>query len=275
MLLRLEIRNVDFDQTVLFWSIDQEVGEKISDFGYIASISESENGPWIELFPSPIFAYGFIDTITQRGMFDQRLYYRIKAININTGSEFYSEPVCLDVEDDNYISDYISTQQSLMLQRYNGKPALHFARKKFGDRCPDCYDEIYQKSMKPKCKKCFGTTFIGGYYAPIKIYINTNKQTKAIDKSENGVNENGELSGWTSNKSIIEPDDLIVFLKKTSERYLVGPVLPSSINDTIVRQDLSLIRLKQDHPAQLLKEVYDAYTLDEFNVFRREWKSIR
>ena len=94
MLLRLSVRNIDITDTVLFWEAEPEAREDVSKFGYIIEISESVEGPWIQLFTDPIYAYGYIDKQTQRGMIDQRLYYRIHAYGINN-EEFFSEPVCL------------------------------------------------------------------------------------------------------------------------------------------------------------------------------------
>ena len=95
---------------------------------------------------------------------------------------------------------------------------------------------------------------------------------KRQDKTDYGVNEQMILSGWTSNKSIIESDDILIFLKKPSERYLINSITPTSLNGNTVRQILNLTQLKADHPGQLLNVNMSAYTLDEFSIFRRDWK---
>lgn len=51
------------------------------------------------------------------------------------------------------------------------------------ERCPDCYDEVYEQSTNPRCTTCWGTTFVGGYF-PTEI-------TKAIFHS---MNERIELT---------------------------------------------------------------------------------
>ena len=271
MQIRLECKDITYAEIVLFWSVEPEVKETVSHFGYIAQISESEDGPWISLYDDPIYAFGYVDKTTQRGMVDQRLYYRIMGVDLNSHI-FYSNPVCLFNEEGNNLTNYISEVESLMLRRYNGQDCLHFARKKFGDRCEICYDIVLKKSISPKCRSCFGTTFKNGYFAPVKILVNFNPQAKQTDKTDYGVNEQMGLSGWTSNKSIIESDDILIFLKKPSERYLINSITPTSLNGNTVRQILNLTQLKADHPGQLLNVNMSAYTLDEFSIFRRDWK---
>lgn len=271
MQIRLEAKNATYEETIFYWTVEPDIREIVSHFGYVLEVSESPNGPWIGLFEDPIYAFGFSDKVTQRGMIDQRLYYRVMGVDQNS-HVFYSNPVCLFNEESNYITEYIAKQEQLLLRRFNGQECLHFARKKFGDRCEVCYDQALKKTITPKCRSCFGTTFKNGYFAAVKIEINTDPKSKQTDKNDYGVAEQTTLSGWTSNRVIIESDDVIVFFKKPSERYLVGPVTPTSIAGNTVRQMLSLTQLKADHPAQLLNVNMDAYTLDEFSIFRREWK---
>lgn len=271
MLINLQLKNVDYDKTILYWNVETEINENLHSFLYSVELSESSNGPWTALFEDPIHAYGFVDKMTQRGMVNQRIYYRIKAINIADGSESYSEPICVSEEETNYLTQFISKQENLQLRRYNGQECLHFSRKKFGDRCKECYDKVARKCIKPNCSLCFGTTYQSGYFYPTKIYVNLDPQAKVIDKHENGVSENYSLGGWTSNEAIIEADDLLIFLKKPSQRCIVSQVTPTSLNGATVRQILGLTELKADHPTQKIKVDIEAYSLDEFNVFRREW----
>lgn len=271
MLIRLECRNISYSQTVLYWSVEPDLKERLHEYKYVVQISESSDGPWIDLYAEPTYAFGYIDNQTQRGMVDQRLYYRVKAINYSNIPQ-YSDIVCLFNEESNYISDYISSVEQLMLRRYNGQDCLHYARKKFGERCSVCYDSIERKITKPKCRTCLGTTYTGGYFAPIKIRINSDPKIKGTDKTDYGINEANVLTGWTSNQSIIESDDVIIFLKKPSERYKVNTIIPTAMNGATIRQILTMTQVKGDDPIHLLAVDIDAYSLDEYNIFRRDWK---
>lgn len=274
MRIDLEIRNVDFNVTVLAWTADTDYKENLYDFKFLVEISESEEGPWSKLFIDPIYAFGFVDSITQRGMIDQRLFYRVTAIN-SKGEEFYSESKCVIEEDNNYITDAITKWQQMVLRRYNGQEFLHYARKKFGPRCKECYLETERKTFKSKCPSCFGTTYEGGYFAPVKIQLNKDPQMKAIDKDAMGVNEAKAATFVTSNQVIFEADDLLVALKKTDQRFLVTQIVPVSLHDRTTSQRLVTEQLKLDNPAQLVPVDLNAYTLEEFNIFRRDWKILR
>lgn len=270
MLIWLECRNLTYKESVFYWTIEPEVGEIVNQFGYILEVSESNQGPWLHVYEDPIYAFGYVDTTTQRGMIDQRLYYRIKAQDLNH-NVFYSDPICLVDEKSNNISEYIADVESLLLRRLSGEECLLYTRRKFGERCPVCYDHVQKKSIKPKCKVCFGTTYKRGYFAPIKIYFKIDQEPKQIDKTDYGVNEANRLTGWTSNEIIVENDDIIIFLDKPSKRYLISGIDPTYFGGNTVRQPVTLIQLKADHPGQLLKVDFEAYDLSEFNIFRREW----
>lgn len=278
MQINLEIRNVDYDKTVLSWNVQLEYKENLYKYLFLVEISfnSKEEGPWIKLFDDPIYAFGFIDTITQMGSVDQRCYYRIKAISIDNNTDiFYSNIECIIEERDNYLTDYITRNQKLLLNRNNGQEFLHYAKKKFGPRCKECYLEAERKSFKSKCSSCFGTTYEGGYFAPVKIALNKDPQLKGISKNQNEVVESKNASFVTSNDVILEADDLLIALKKSNQRYRVLQIIPVSLNDRTTSQRIAAEQVKMDDVVQLVPVDLNAYTLDEFNVFRRDWNTIR
>jgi hypothetical protein len=268
----LECREISYESIVLYWTVDKEAHERVTDFLFTVEKSESPNGPWSPLPGTPVSAFGYIDTDTQRGMIDIRIYYRVRANN-KTGKEYSSNTQCIFEEERNFITNYIAEcEDRYMLQRYNGNEFLHFSRKKFGDRCHHCYDEVERKSIKPKCPFCYGTTYEGGFFTPTRILINVDPKAKVADRNEYGVLENFAHSGWTSNRVIIEELDMVVSLDKSSIRYLVNQVIPTGIHGSVTRQQLNLTQLKVDSPYQLLSVDVEAYPIYELNVFRRDWQ---
>lgn len=274
MLIRFNLRNIDYKSISFYWTIDAEYKEHTSIFGYIVQISESPNGPWDSLYSDPIYAFGYVDRNIQRGMVDQRLYFRVIAVAPN-GLQHESNSVCLGTNESNYLSDYIAEMHRIGLSRLNGYEALHYARRKFGPRCPECYDPIQRKSIKAKCPVCFGTTYKDGYFAPVKIYVGADPQAKVIQKTEYGVQEQTTFNGYTSNDAVIESDDVIIFLEQPGERYIVDQVVPSGLHWSITKQILAMTRAKNDNPIQMLPLDLDAYDLNQYSIFRRDWKTLR
>ena len=271
MQLFLNTKIIEYNKTILTWDVETDLREDLHKFTFIVQISESVIGPWINLFEDPIYAFGFVDTVTQRGMADKRLYYRVLAKDNSNNKKFYSNEVCLEEELSNYLSRYIARQERLVLRRYNGRECLLYPRKKFGPRCKHCYSEIDRKVIKSKCPFCFGTTYEDGYFAPMKIYINFEANYKSTDRTNYEVEENvNNIGGWTSTDSFIEADDILITLKSPDARYLVKSVTETSVKDSVTKQNLSLVQIKADRVEQLLPIDVDAYTIDEFNVFRRE-----
>lgn len=105
--------------------------------------------------------------------------------------------------------------------------------------------------------------------------MNKDPQVKTIDKDAHGVTEAKVATFVTSNEVILEADDLLVALKKTDQRYLVTQIVPVSLHDRTTSQRIATEQLKLDNPAQLVPVDLNAYTLEEFNIFRRDWKIIR
>lgn len=272
MRINLELRDVTAMKTVLYWTAEKDLNENANHFVFIPQISESPAGPWAPLFNDPINAYGYIDTITQRGMVDQRVYYRIKGINKDDNSLFYSEPQISINSEKNCLANYIAENEQLLLRRYNGHDMLLFAKRKFGNRCPDCYSEIDRKVIRSKCSTCFGTTWEGGFFYPVMMRLQTDPKTESAQKTPYGKQEQEQLTGWTSNEIIIAQGDLLVNLKNTIQRYEVTHVTPTSLHDSIVKQILVLNILRPDRPEQLLQVNSDDYKTDEFNIFRRSWR---
>ena len=275
MQLRLECRSISYSETVFYWIAEPDARENLSYFGYIVQVSESPIGPWANLYDSPIYAFGYVDRITQRDMIDQRLYYRVMAISHRDGSIFYSDGICLYSLDSNRIADYITNIQQLLLRRAQGHEYLHFSRKKFGARCGACWDDVSRKVIRSKCPQCFGTTYDGGYFSPIKISVNVDPQQKQVAKTPYGEVEANSLSGWTSNVVVIENDELLVSLDRSIKRYLVNNVVPLSLHGAVTKQMLMLGQCKMDDPAQLVPIDVTAYHIDESSIFRRDWKSFR
>ena len=270
MRLSLNTREIDYNKTVLYWEAEPDIKEDLNFFTFLVQISESPEGPWTNVFTDPIHAFGFIDTITQRGMADQRLYYRVVGLDYD-GTPTISNLISLADEQDNYISRYIKKQQQLQLKRLNGRDCLHYARRKFGPRCHHCYDPIDRKVTRSKCPFCFGTTYKGGFFAPIKIHVNFDTAQKSIDKNEYEVTESIQVGAWTTCEAIIENGDVIIALKNPDVRYLATGITPSTIQDAVTRQLLILTQVVADRVEQLIPIDYNAYTLEEFLVFRREW----
>jgi hypothetical protein len=90
-------------------------------------------------------------------------------------------------------------------------PAYLYTRRRTGKKCPRCTPE--NPSMGEagvNCTLCFGVGIEGGFYPPLPIYLSKQTLTsKGANLMEGRVNEVNSSNLWTSNWSIISPEDVV------------------------------------------------------------------
>ncbi len=84
---------------------------------------------------------------------------------------YFSRPVdvlgILDFQDRRVFMEIMRAQQ-LYLRKSNGTEGFLLKRRLFGQRCDqDCVDFLTGEVTNPQCPNCFGSGFVGGYFAPI------------------------------------------------------------------------------------------------------------
>lgn len=92
----------------------------------------------------------------------------------------------------------------------NGVACLAFIRKQGGQRCVECFDAIKRRSTKTNCINCFGTTYDGGFYEPIKIYVNFSPDAKTLGIADHGSTTQSQNTAITSNFPILKAGDALI-----------------------------------------------------------------
>ena len=241
-------------------------------YAFFVERSESPEGPWTTLNPIGLVnVYGYVDRTVNREAFDRHLYYRIHCIHKQTGEEIISKHASTLEETGTWVGKYIAKQERLLLRRWNGVKCAVYIRRTFGERCSHCYDAVRGKSISDSCTECFGTTFKGGYFAPILMDINFNPRQKTQDRNVLQRTENDQVSAWCSNYPVLSYDDLIVEIERNNERYLVKTIQQTEHGNATVHQNLSLMKLHLSTPQFLVPQAHDIRSIDDVNVFRVEW----
>lgn len=235
--------------------------------------SNSSEGPFELLTKIPIVnAYGFIDRTANRDAADRIFYYRLIARNkIDSNDQVSSEVIQTHYDPPNHIAKYIAKQERRLLERFIGQKFILYTRKTFGKRCPICYDPVRQKSFKDHCNNCFGTTFDGGFFAPIVIYVNTNPRIESHNKTEIITTEQRGVQAWCGATPKVTPGDLLIEKERKNQRFVVDVVSHTETRDAIVHQNLQMTLLQGSHPFYLVPEEPDARSINDVNVYRRDW----
>jgi len=128
--------------------------------------------------------------------------------------------------------------QAVGYRRLNGIPIIVLKRRRWGDRCPDCYDPVTKESTREHCLVCFGTAFVGGYWAPVLIRgrreaASVESQVTAHGDSDVKLNDFNVLD-----YPLIEYKDIVVDLVR-NDRYQVQRVHHTELKSVTVHQKVT------------------------------------
>ena len=140
------------------------------------------------------------------------------------------------------IASEVQRREYLLLSKFNGVKSYLFRRKEHGLRCPRCWSESAEKVMDDHCEVCFGTSFEGGYYDPLPLYINYDPTPNDVMKSYVGKVEGNLIAGYTISLPEISADDIIIRMGDWNV-YFVAKIQSTEIQSNTVRQLLSLSQM--------------------------------
>ncbi|MDY6957883.1 MAG: hypothetical protein SVK08_01865 [Halobacteriota archaeon] len=173
------------------------------------------------------------------------LYFKIRCIN-PSGKEIWSDTFANFPNQPTRVAAHIVERHYLQLKFLNGIQSALYIRKTMGIRCPNCWDPISKRSNKSKCPECYGTTWLGGFYDPIKIWVNYSPIQKTQIKSQIGTTDAMESSGWTAGFPVVTPGSIIMEMNETARRWQVVQVAFKEFNRVPVRQIMTIQELRKD-----------------------------
>lgn len=178
--------------------------------------SEVEGSPWTE---TASFTMGstrhYFDFSVPPTNLHRVFYYKIKCEE--GASSYESEP----------LSSYpVATPAALMIVRKNevllskrvGIPSYVYVKRTWGTRCPKCYRGGAADSQ---CDLCYGTSFVGGYFDPIAVYVARAPEQRVSGRANGVPIETDRRRFWTSNYPLLREGDVIV--DSRGERWIVLP----------------------------------------------------
>ena len=99
-------------------------------------------------------------------------YYRVVVKRYSAREDKYKEIFTADCNIRNKLNDpianIISYRNNIVRKNYQKNLGTVFVKKTFGERCKSCYDENYGTVSNSSCDECLGTTFVGGFFNPVK-----------------------------------------------------------------------------------------------------------
>ena len=217
--------------------------------------SGSSEGPWEMLNASLPNSYNYIDDLTKQPNlppegnvniygFTKQIYYRVTVVppsGCQNGAR--TEPHGL------YKTGLPPVQAGLrrrllfdektVLRAYNGVPLVLLKRRRWGVRCPLCYDPVTRAVVRESCPTCYGTSFVDGYWSPVRamgrVYPPQKVETRTApqQKIERGVHKIQLLD-----VPLLQDDDIIVELD-TNHRYAIESVELTELRRKPVHQEVA------------------------------------
>lgn len=128
-----------------------------------------------------------------------------------------------------------------------GERVLLYKVKRTGTRCPN-YDQVRKTSQQNHQDNiCYGTGFVGGYFAPIEIVVSMiSGAPEAAIVGEWGRLRSYTPRSWTLWEPLLQNGDFIV--RRNNQRLWITNVYARRWKHFITRQDFETTEIERDNP---------------------------
>lgn len=221
------------------------------------SRSQSPEGPWESVATGLRDAFHFLDDqfnlppaapggngreAVNLFALSRVIYYKIAVTPASGAADtFYSEATPVEPGLDTrtrLLKRKILHDQAVGYRRLNGVPLVVLKRRRWGDRCPDCYDPVTREATLEHCLSCFGTSFAGGYWAPVLIRGRREAASVESNVTAHGDSDVKFADFNVLDYPILEYKDLIVDLVR-NDRYQVQRVHHTELKSVPVHQKMT------------------------------------
>lgn len=242
--------------TRVFVQWDVESDESGAFFVDVAR-AQSPDGPWESIATGMRSAYNFIDDHfnlppadpRNRGREGVNLYSLARAIYYQVtvtppsgfANAFVSEATPVEPGLDRRTRLFkrkILHDQAVGYRRLNGVPLIVLKRRRWGDRCPECYDPVTKEATLEHCPICYGTAFTGGYWTP--TLIRGRREAAAV---ESNITSHGDSDIKLNDFNVldyplVEYKDVIIDVVR-NDRYQVQRVHHTELKSVTVHQKIT------------------------------------
>lgn len=127
----------------------------------------------------------------------------------------------------------------------NGVPLIALKRRRWGTRCLDCWDPVTHEGTEEHCRKCYGTTFEGGYWAP--MLIRGRRTPIAVDSqvTAHGDSDVAYVTFTVLDYPHLEYKDLLIDLRR-NERFIIQRVARTELKTVTVHQTIAASQIARD-----------------------------
>ena len=233
--VNVKVRSLDLDFHEISWEVS-DTSQDALDYQFQVLRSESPEGPF-EIISVPfIDRYVFIDNVLQVANRWRTYWYKLRLIYRPDGTSKDHGPYSMLPEPD-LITMEVRRHIDLLMQEFAGRRMWVLPTRTFGQRC-DCWSVPLQKKVRSGCSRCYDTTFVRGYLAPIEIWGQIDPSPKSEQTSNVGTLQQSNTTARMGCYPPLKPRDVIV--EAENRRWRVVQVSQTEKGRAILHQELQL-----------------------------------
>lgn len=233
-----------FHYVALEWTIPAEWGDCIFDVYH----SSTESGNYVKINPTPLSGNSLVDYSTQDYSKFRNGFYVVEASLLGPSpARMRSAPATWKNQRSDWVqirAVEIQRREDILLRKFTGVKSYLFKRRTYGMRCTNCWDARSETVTKDKCTVCFGTSFQGGYFPPIPLFVQYEATPSNVMKTYFGRFEPNQIGAWTISIPEVASDDILI---RTGDWnvYKIGAIQTTELQTSTVRQLMSLTQLSK------------------------------
>lgn len=185
-------------------------------------------------------SHGFVDREAPTWRLWTRLRYTVRAV----AGEEQTEAVVTLSPPGNSMGLALADQIRRLLRAQMGIACWQAPRKAFGDRCPDCYDEVRGRPTRSHCATCYDTSIRGGYGAPERLYVGFRPGEEIVEQAGFTEHADSQAVCWVANYPDLGAGDLLI--EPENRRWRVVKVQPFERLRTCFRQVALVDEIERD-----------------------------
>lgn len=256
--LKVSVFPIFYKHNVIEWEIPGEWGSCKFD----VYRSDVEKGPWKKITVEPVSSYFIKDREVPEVTKFMSMYYLVECI-LPDNRRVKSEVTTWENKQSSFAllrAKEIQRRESILLSKFVGVDTIFFRRKRFGKKCPVCWDSTSEDLIMDKCPSCFGTGFEGGYWGGYNTLLQYDPTPSSAEFSYQGLVERNVITAWTIANPKIESLD-IIYRVPDRKLYRVGQKQTTELQAVEIRQMLQLVEIgttkaEQELVKRLLPDEY-------------------
>lgn len=263
---KLSVRSLDLDHLDLHWEIGVIAGpqaesepHEIFDYDMYVFRSESALGPYGQISNGLRDTYSFRDIRVSLLHKFRQYFYKIKVVHRPTGEWREFGPASSYEPEPDIIAAEVVRQEDMLFREFIGRRCWAYNPRTFGPRCT-CYDVVLGRKTKANHAPCFGTGWLGGYLAPMEVWVQIDPSPKVVSSTSLQEQMNNNTTARMISFPPINPKAILI--ESENKRWGVVTVTTTQRLRANLRQELQLHEIPKGDIEYSLPVNVDLATLE-------------